>query len=356
MHASRDLFKRRHDIRRSLQASDDIRSHAVIDGVNCWPLVRDELAGIALLQFTWSARAMDEAAAALAALQPEIAVTYAEAGGWGRALAIESRRAGIPLAGLQHGFIYRHWLNYRHEPDEVVPDPGNAADRGFPLPARTLLFDDHAAEHLRRAGSFPADAIAVTGSPRLGELITAVRAATASSIDDTMRLAGADGKVLVVFAAKEREARAALPALVAAVGERPDLQLAIKPHPAETAGVYTAAVDGVGNIRVLPVDTPLPALLAAARGLITVNSTVAIDAIALGVPSLVIGLPNNLSPFVEAGLMLGAASAAEIREGLAKLLYDQEFRGTIERRRRAGTADAVAASAEAILSLRRPRS
>ena len=74
---------------------------------------------IALLQFPWSARSMDEAAAALDAIEPEVAVTYAEAGGWGRALALECRRRGIPLAGLQHGFIYRHWLNYRHEPDEM---------------------------------------------------------------------------------------------------------------------------------------------------------------------------------------------------------------------------------------------
>ena len=33
------------------------------------------------------------------------------------------------------------------------------------------------------------------------------------------------------------------------------------------------------------------------------NSTVAIDGLVLGVPALVIGLPNNLSPFVEAGAM-----------------------------------------------------
>ena len=42
-------------------------------------------------------------------------VTYAEAGGWGRALVLEARRRGIASVGLQHGFIYRHWLNYRHE-------------------------------------------------------------------------------------------------------------------------------------------------------------------------------------------------------------------------------------------------
>src|SRR5258708_39350287 len=99
---------------------------------------------MALLQFPWSARSMDEAAAALAAIEPDVALTYAEAGGWGRALALQYRRRRTPLAGLQHGLIYRHWLNYRHEPHETIPDPPNPADRGLPLPAATLLFDGDA--------------------------------------------------------------------------------------------------------------------------------------------------------------------------------------------------------------------
>jgi len=357
MGASREIYRRRHDARRSLWASADLRAHAVIRGIDCWPLVREQLSGIALLQFPWSARAMDEAAAALRALEPAVAVTYAEAGGWGRAIALEARRLGVPLAGLQHGFIYRHWLNYRHEADEMAPDAGNPQDRGFPLPARTLLFDQHAASHLQRNGRFPAGAMAVTGSARLDELVAAVGALTADDISRARQNAGAGGsQALIVFAAKEREARGALPGLVAAIGGMPGVQLAIKPHPAETPDVYAAVTAGTANVRVLAADTPLPALLGAARGLITVNSTVAIDALALGLPTLVIGLPNNLSPFVEAGTMIGARAAEEIPGALARLLYDQEFRSTIERGRAPGAANAAAVSADAILALRNVRS
>jgi hypothetical protein len=352
MRASRALYAARHETRRALRASDALRAHATIRGVDCWPLVREQMAGVALLQFPWSGRAMDEAAAALAALAPDVAVTYAEAGGWGRALALEARRAGVPFAGLQHGFIYRHWLNYRHEPDEMEPDRHNGADRGFPRPSKTLLFDEHAAAHLRAAGRFPEEALAVTGSARLDELVAAVGVLTPADADAIRRDTGAGDRPLVVFAAKEREARGALPALVAAVRERPEMQLAIKPHPAETAGVYAAAVGDAPNIRVLAPSAPLPALLGAARGLVTVNSTVAIDALALGLPSLVIGLPNNLTPFVDAGVMLGARTAEEIREGLAGLLYDQMFRSRLDRERATGAGNAAAASAAAILALR----
>jgi hypothetical protein len=325
LNSARAIWRDRHRIRRALWASADIRAHAVIRGCDCWPIIRHQLAGIALLQFPWSVRAMDEAAAALDALAPDVAVTYAEAGGWGRALALECRRRAIPLVGLQHGFIYRHWLNYRHEPDEMLPDPGNEADRGFPRPALTLLFDEYAARHLSRAGRFPAESLQVTGSARLDDLVSSVGRLTKARIDEIRSEAGATrDRPLVVLATKQREAVRVLPDLIDAVRSLPDVQLAIKPHPAETASAYAGAE--APNVKVLSESASLSDLLAAASVLVTVNSTVAIDALALGLPSLVIGLPNNLTPFVDAGTMAGARSTEEIRATLERLLYDQEFR------------------------------
>ena len=351
---SRAVYRDRHRARRSMWNSAELRAHAVIRRCDCWPLVRQQLAGIALLQFPWSARSMDEAAAALAVLEPEVAVTYAEAGGWGRALALECRRRAIPLAGLQHGFIYRHWLNYRHEIDETAVDPANPADPGFPFPAATLLFDENAARHLSTAGRFPPGTLAVTGSARLDELRAAVGGMASSDIDRVRRDTGAgDSRPLVLFAAKEREARPFLPALVEAMRGMPEVQLAIKPHPAETPDVYAPAVAGLANISVVGSGTALPPLLAAAGAIVTVNSTVAIDALALGVPAVVIGLPNNLTPFVDAGLMLGAGSTAEICAALANALYNQEFRRDKMRLPARDEGQAASRSAEAILALAR---
>jgi UDP-N-acetylglucosamine 2-epimerase len=139
----------------------------------------------------------------------------------------------------------------------------------------------------------------------------------------------------------------------------PDVQLAVKTHPAETPDAYGPVVEGRGNIRVLPATAPLAALLKASQAIVTVNSTVALDAAVLGVPALVIGLPNNLSPFVEAGIMAGAATATEIAPALRRILYDQGFRLQMERARseylpRVGIASdgrAAARSADAVLAL-----
>ena len=324
---SAGIWAARHAIRRGLQHSTDIRDAAVIHGCDCWPIIADALAGIALLQFPWSARAMDEAAATLDTLKPAVALTYAEAGGWGRALALEARRRAIPLVGLQHGFIYRHWLNYLHEPDEMQPLSPESPDHGFPRPAVTVVFDKYAARHLMSQGHFPEASIAVGGSPRLDVMAEKFRRLDDDQIAAARAGAGAGTTdTLVLLVTKYSEVQTVLPALVAVVADMPDVKLAIKTHPAETPEPYEHVSRGTPNVQVLPATADLAALLRASRALVTVNSTVALDAMTLGVPALTIGLPNNLSPFVAAGAMAGAVTAADIGPALRALLYDEGFR------------------------------
>ena len=348
---SREVWRRRYGNRTALWNSADLRDASVIRGIDCWPLIREELAGIAVLQWPWSARAMDESAAALDALEPSVALTYAEAGGWGRALMLECRRRGLPSVGLQHGFIYRHWLNYLHEPDEMVP-----AAQGFPRPSLTLLFDGYAENQLATEGHFPLESLLVSGSPRLDALVTSARGLTPESLDRARADAGGASRKLVLVVTKYREAREVLPFLLDAATDAPDLQIAIKTHPAETPDVYSDVAAGRERVAVLPASAPLAPLILASRAIVTVNSTVALDAAVLGVPALVIGLPNNLSPFVEAGVMAGADRAG-IGPALQRILYDEEFREQIEAgrsaflRRYRMESDGMAAqrSAEAIL-------
>jgi hypothetical protein len=359
--ASRGVWRERHRMRRALWQSHDLRARSVIRDCDCWPIVREELAGIALLQWPWSARAMDEAAAALDACRPRVVFTYAEAGGWGRAIVLESRRRGIPSVGLQHGFIYRHWLNYLHEPDEMTTDVEQAEDRGFPSPTLTLLFDEYAARHLTDNGRLRPGSLAVTGSPRLDALASDVARLTPDAIAEARLAADAGSRTLVLVAAKHREARGLLGTLLDAAATLPDVQVAIKAHPAEPPEVYAHLVAGRPHVTVLPASAPLAPLLRASRAVVTVNSTVALDAAVLGVPALVIGLPNNLSPFVEAGIMAGVAGidAAETARALDRILYDGEFRRELARAQQAFltrfniSADGQAAerAAEAIVKL-----
>ncbi len=321
---SRALWRRREALAREVTRGSEIRAAAVYRGCDLWPVLRSELEGVALVQWPWSARAMDEAGAAIDALGPRAVVTYAEAGGWGRALILEARRRGVQSAGIQHGFIYRHWLNYLHAPDEMAPD---GDDRGFPAPDRTLVFDRYAASHLERDGHFAPDSLSVTGCAGLDELsarLTQQRLADREAARKAFGLPPS-GRV-AVLAAKFSEIHSELPALMDAISRRPDQRLMIKTHPAETAAPYAALAAGRPEVIIAPADADLARVLAIADGLVTMNSTVAIDGMVLGVPALVVGLPNNLSPFVEAGAMLGAAMGGDLAPPLERLLYDESAR------------------------------
>ena len=64
------------------------------------------------------------------------------------------------------------------------------AQRGFPHPSLTLLFDGYAENHLASSGHFPADSLQVTGSPRLDALVASARLLTFESIERTRESAG----------------------------------------------------------------------------------------------------------------------------------------------------------------------
>ncbi len=140
---------------------------------------------------------------------------------------------------------------------------------------------------------------------------------------------------LAVVATKYSQIAPVFGALVEAVAGMPDVQLVVKCHPAETAAPYERAAAGVANVRIAPASADLARLVASASVLITVNSTAAVEAMPLDVPALVVGLPNNLSPFVEAGAVAGAATQAEIGPMLRAVLYDKEFRARLAEARQA---------------------
>jgi hypothetical protein len=329
--SSRQMWRQRRRMATRLRSSSELRRAAVVQGLDLWPLLRADFDGIATLQAPWSARAMDEAAAALDTLKPRVIVTYAEAGGWGRALVLEARRRGIRTVGLQHGFISRHWLNYLHEPDEMTAARGQPDDKGFPLPTLTLLYDEFAREHLERRGRFGAAAVQVVGNPRLEAIMSAARALGHEDLERVRRAAGAaPGRHLVLLAIKYRPAwDETLQALARAVANMPDVQLAVRPHPGDAPGCYDRLLAGLSNARVVSRAIDGVALIRVARLVVTINSTVAIEAMPLGVPALAMRLPNYLSPFVEAGAMAGTATAGEIAPTLERLVRDDTARATL---------------------------
>ena len=141
---------------------------------------------------------------------------------------------------------------------------------------------------------------------------------------------------VVLVASKFTQIAPAFASLVNAAAAMPDVLLVVKPHPAEGVDPYLQRrAEARRHVRMSPPAVDLGALTAIADAIVTVNSTAAIEAMLLDVPALVVALPNNLTPFVDAGAMAGAADARAIGPALAGLLYDRETRGRLTAARRA---------------------
>ena len=138
--------------------------------------------------------------------------------------------------------------------------------------------------------------------------------------------------------------------------------LLVKPHPAETDALYRDALGHSAGSRLAPAALDLATLLVACDLVVTVNSTVAIDAMALGIPALTVGMPNNLAPFVVAGGMAGVFAPSELGPALARTLWNDAARAELLARGRScaesagiradGGAAARSAAALARLSAR----
>ena len=252
------------------------------------------------LQWPWSARAMDEAGAALDALRPR-RVTYAEAGGWGRALVLEARRRGIPSVGLQHGFIYRHWLNYRHGRTKCSPA---CRRRRLSAPGPHAAVRRLCRRSPRRRGHFPPEPL---------PLRAARGSMTSRGVSRSCgRRARRCAKLGVRGETARRSSRRSLSrssicgarlGRAAAAGHPSGHQAA----PGGNAGAYARSRTGAPNVRS---RRPRPIGDAARSGRRRHHDELHRGDRRTGrsaCPRLSSDLPNNLPPFVDAGVMAGAA-------------------------------------------------
>jgi hypothetical protein len=281
-----------------------------------------------LRQFPWAIRSYREVAAAIEVEEPQVLVLYAESSGLGRAAIRAARDQGVATIAIQHGIMYPQYYSHEHAPDEI------SGDEAVPIPDRTAVFGELAKEILVRRGSYPEEAIVVTGSPKFDALVQA-----ASGYDrDAIRAAAAvpRGARLLVLATRWSAVRPVFAELAAAVERLEDAFLLVKPHQAESRDPYDEVLSKLCSkrTRVLPAAASLVELLFASDGLITVDSLASSEALVLGRPVLVVNLPSNLGSLVARGVALGVPRGQSIEQGIRALLFDAETGRALEEKRR----------------------
>jgi glycosyltransferase involved in cell wall biosynthesis len=314
---------------RTLRESPAMQAAFSHRGVPFFDLAESALAKTLLLQLPWAVRSYEEIRAGLLALRPEALCLYAESSGWGRAALAAARAAGIPTLAIQHGILYPTYYSYLHEPDE-----GDC-----PRPDRTAVFGEAARRFLVEKGGYPPASLAVTGSPKFDELMSAA----AGWDRDALRreLGVASGERLILVASRFRGIRrthqsigsafASLLHASAALGAA----VLVKPHPAEAPTSYQEVIraTGIAGARVLPASSDLLRLLHACDLLVTVESLSAVEALVLGRPVVILNMPTNLRDMVEAGVAVGVPAGGDPLPALRALLEDPATRARLSEAR-----------------------
>lgn len=227
------------------------------------------------------------------------------------------RQRAIPLVVIQHGVIA--------DPESYVETDADDIAAWGPLDA--AWFSSHLPARVR---------VSPTGNPRYDSLTTAPRPSTNPALQHIPR-----GLRAVLFASApfghlrsadslwDHEALHAV--VVEAVGGVQEAFLLFKRHPAERPGASPPGshADQGRSREVVGGDTF--GLIRASELVITIGSSVAIEAMYLGRSVVFLGLPNPESPFhpPEDGAGLRVRTAEELEGQVRRLLREPDFRDRV---------------------------
>ena len=221
------------------------------------------------------------AGAVLDAERPEAVLVTYETGPRGRAIVIEAARRGIPTIGLMHGMIFDNHYDYMHDPVTTEPLRNPL---GFAVPTRTCVWGSFWQDVLARSGSYPNEAIVVTGNWRYDELLQNLPTARSAR-----RLLGLppEGTLVAILSGGRRVAEF-LDAALAAVAATPGIRPIVKLHAIDDAELARQALKRAGFSADSLVEGRFAETLLAADAVVSQVSTAVGEAAFLGKPVIVV--------------------------------------------------------------------
>lgn len=276
------------------------------------------------------AKFLDMSHRLLAAVRPNVVLMVNERSAFEMSLVVAARRAGVPTVAVQHGVIHpEHW-NYVYEPGEVSPQGGDHSPF-VPIPDQTAVYGEYDRRLLTTLGSFPANAVVVTGQPRYDVLALARHIYVRKDWAKRMGVPAESRLILWITHATDtpiNEHTLITRALLRSVARVPNTFLLVKPHPdvdEVRLRVIRSAATEVG-FRGLLLDRRVETLelLGVCDLMITKASTAVIEAAALGKPVIVFNPAKKLDApdFVSSGIAAAVHREEDLAPTIVSLLDD----------------------------------
>jgi hypothetical protein len=192
--------------------------------------------------FGWVAKSIDMARNLVDIEKPDFILVSSEHGIIQKSIMVAGKMRKIPTMALQHGTIgtvHKGYLSWKGS----ISESGDIKSPFCPIPDKTAVFGPYYVDLLTKISAYPSDSVVATGQPRYDALVGAGRVYNRDKFCGRLNL---DPKKKVVLVVTENmpilEGRTFLRSTLKALKDFPQLQVVIKPHPAEVGEWYLDVV------------------------------------------------------------------------------------------------------------------
>jgi len=256
---------------------------------------------------------------------PDLIIISDEYDTIGKAATLAGKLNGVPTLAIQHGTIYPLHPGYIHFPSEVSKQ---VSINHSLIPDKTAVYGSYTKEILNNHCNYPNDAVEITGQPRYDIL---ARVKEIFDKEEFLKRYGldTDKKIVLLITQNRRVSEKFLRTAVKALKQLIDVQTIIKPHPNENKKWLMEVLKEEDYKAVIlnPKANTYEALYACDL-MITVYSTVAIEAMCLRKPVIIVnllGMPDPL-PYVDIGAALGVYEEGDVNQAITDALFKTEIK------------------------------
>jgi hypothetical protein len=283
--------------------------------------------------FGYVAKSIEMAGRLVEEESPNFILVSSEHGIVQKSIMVAGRLRKIPTMALQHGTVGRVHKGYVSWKGSIS-ESGNIGSPFCPIPDKTAVFGPYYFDLLTKAGAYPHDSVVVTGQPRYDALVEASRFYDREAF---CRKVGLDPKKKLVLVVTENlpipDGKAFLKCVLVALKGFPELQVVIKPHPAEIGDWYREVVreeNARGAILSKMADTN--EALFACDLFVASYSTVILEATILGKLGVTAYLAKGRDPAPYfKGVTLRVYRKEDLGPAIRKALYDAKVREALKR-------------------------
>ena len=264
------------------------------------------------------------------------AVICVDENGNSRFLVFASKMKNVPSIALQHGLITPLLtVSYFYTKKEVCLCKKNL---NCQFPNKTAVFGKKSKDMLKKIGNYSDNNLAITGQPRTDILFENKTNYSRKKIDSKLGLA--PNKKLVVFASQPldelSESKITLTAVIEAVRNLEDVTLVVKLHPGDNEEYYKKIIDDLKYGAVAIKDIDLYELLYCCDLLISIQSTVILEALLMDKPVIKVNLIENYDLFGGATPqgIIEVYNEKELAKVINKALYDSSYLEKLSKKRK----------------------